>query len=196
MGESLFCGTIITAFWLAGFSAFAADPELLQTGNPPTVSREVTLVLDPTVQTPFLTFDMGFATDETVQPQTFLDSLTVTLHEPSANLFYVYLTADAGGFLWAPETPGGEVVDSQSIFREPISFQLDTTLQSREAYSIRVPLDSSFAGKTVNIHFDLFDNGDGLSSLGWFNNVSVVPEPGALVIALAGLAALRFFRKP
>ena len=58
------------------------------------------------------------------------------------------------------------------------------------SYKVTVPIPKQFSGQNVSVYFDLFDNGDQIRSVGWIDTISVVPEPGILVLGLLGSIAL------
>jgi hypothetical protein len=136
-----------------------------------------------------LVFEFGFGADETVSPGAILDSFTVTVQDAAMANTLVLLTADAGGFVWAPPTPGGVVISPDAILRSNIPFpSLQPVLANQSAFAVTVPLPTAFTG-TVNVHFDLFDNLNPTASLGWYRGV-VIPEPGTWVLLLGGLLAV------
>ena len=61
-------------------------------------------------------------------------------------------------------------------------------------------IPAQFAGKKVNLFFDLFDNQNLVASQGWFSSPSlvIVPEPGVASLAILGglvFSSLRRFLK-
>jgi hypothetical protein len=157
------------------------------------VTETRSIFVDAGLQQPRLIFDFGFATDETPAPGAFLDSFTVTVQDSAQQFSAVYLTADATGVLWAPQTPGALQIDPASITANPLSYpSLQPVLANRTAFQVTAPIPSQFLGTTVNVFFDLFDNLDPTISQGWFSNLSAssVPEPQVWVLSLAGAALL------
>jgi PEP-CTERM motif. len=131
---------------------------------------------------------IGFATDEVVSPETFFDSLTLTLQDDLANLTALYFTIDCTGTFWAPNTPGGLGIDPESIGRENIAFpDLEPNYSSKVAYFLSLPVPASMTGRQLTLYLDLFNNGDNVGSLGWMSHVVVVPEPGTAALAALGL---------
>jgi hypothetical protein len=169
------------------------EPTVLLTGSGP-ASANRSWLFPSSVDTLRLQFDFGFGTDETPQTPGFLDSFTVTLQDNSMQSTAIYLTADPNGVSWAPVTPGTVFMNPNSINRAPISFGGVQPSHSTEfAYRVDAPIPTEFAGKSATLYFDLFDNANGTSSLGWFNNVVVVPEPGTAVLTGLGGTILVFF---
>jgi hypothetical protein len=161
-------------------------------GGPVLVSESRSIILDAGLQQPRLVFDFGFATDETSSPGSFLDSFTVTIQSSDQSFSAVYLTADANGIAWAPQTPGGLTIDPGSIFASSIGYPtLQPVLGSQTALEVSAPIPVQFLGGPVNVYFDLFDNQDVKISQGWFSNLGVasVPEPQVWTLML-GAGAL------
>lgn len=95
----------------------------------------------------------------------------------------VVLTADAGGLVWAPFTPGAVPISPDTIARAPIAFpSLESVLVHQVAFAVTVPLPPVFSG-LLHVHFDLFDNLDSTASLGWFRAVQV-PEPATVTLLI------------
>ena len=113
-------------------------------GNTPVISESRSLFLDSGLQQPYLVFDFGFATDETASPGSFLDSFTVTLQDGSQKFAAVYLTADATGIAWAPQTPGALFVDSASILSVPRLYpNLGQVFASQKAFEVTAPIPAN-----------------------------------------------------
>lgn len=189
--------------WLAISAAFLFGPQSGQAqgtiifhntgGGQPLVTEVRSIFIDAGLQQPHLVFDFGFATDETSAPGSFLDSFTVTIQDSAQHFSAVYLTADATGVSWAPQTPGALLIDPVSISSNPLTYpNLQPVLANRSAFEVTAPIPGQFLGGSVNIFFDLFDNLDSTTSQGWFNNLSVtsVPEPQVWALLLAGGALL------
>jgi hypothetical protein len=64
------------------------------------------------------------------------------------------------------------------------------------AYTVSVPIPADFAGKPATLYLDLFDNLNPPDSLGWANNIEVVPEPSFLPLGLLATTSLLLFRRP
>lgn len=169
---------------------------ILQTGGEnPIVSSAVPLVLEGNS---ILSFRFGFTTDESVMPEIFLDSFSVSLSDDLGG-YAPIATLDTSGAYWAPA--GGTVaLTDEEIFREPIELPSSVTpLAQQLAWFVMVPIPEIFQGKPLTLYFDLFDNGNEVNSVAWFSDVTVqpVPEPEARWMALTGLLLLwwRFRRK-
>jgi hypothetical protein len=173
--------------------------EVLQTGGGgPLVSREVPLVMPEADTNVLVTFDFGFATDEFLDPEAFLDSLTASLSSQNNQNFLPLFTIDASGVVWLP-TGGNVVLSDSDLQRMGIDFPSGPpTLTQRSAWHVEVVVPSVFLdGNPVSLFFDLFDNGNPVASAGWFRDVTlvVVPEPGVGALAVFGIVVMQFIRR-
>jgi hypothetical protein len=169
---------------------------VLQTGGgSPLVSSQEDLTLAD-VSSPELVFEFGFFSNETPAPNVFLDSLTVTLQGSSSGSA-VLLTADASGVVWAPLSLGGLSLNDGDIVRTMMTPVPDAPIAGRGvAYSVTVPIPQGIDGPNATLYFDLFDNLDENSSLGWYTTprIVAVPEPRSMsffAVALLGLFIIR-----
>lgn len=169
---------------------------ILQTGGgDPIISSSVPLIVEGNS---ILSFRFGFTTDESAAPETFLDSFSVSLSDDLGG-YAPIATLDASGTYWTP--PGGTVaVTDTEIFREPVGLPPNLTpLAEQLAWFVMVPIPEIFEGKSLTLYFDLFDNANHVSSVGWFSDVTLrpVPEPDTHWMILAGLSLFwwRFRRK-
>jgi hypothetical protein len=196
-----FCrgGLGLTCLLWANLVFAQGSSTVLQTGGgQPVVSEVRTVWVGADAIWERLVFDWGFATDETVAPGVFLDSFTATLQDLDGSFTAIYLTADAAGTFLAPATPGTVLIDPTSISLTPIGYPtLLPALAYQRAYQMSAVIPGQFAGRQVNIFFDLFDNQNGIASQAWFNNVTVdsVPEPGVLSLVILGGLGVCFFRR-
>ena len=184
---------VIALFVITNVRSVCAQGTLtvLQTGGgQPLVSQQQVLQIGG-ITTPSISFEFGFSTDQTPSPGTFLDSFTVNLLDAGSDVAVV-ATVDASGTYWTPTTPGAVTLDPSQISFQGINPPGQSPILGRGvAYSVLIPVPSSFTGNAVTADFDLFDNQDSnTSALGWFENVAVVgvPEPQAGVSAIFGLA--------
>lgn len=171
-------------------------PLVLQTDAVnPLVSATNPLPAFPSAPVP-LEFEFGFATDEAFGPGGFFDSVTLTLQDQAMNHTLIIATADAGGFAWAPATPGALEVDPNSIIRTPIGFpSLTPVLNLRVAFHVIVPVPPQFNGLPASLYLDLSDNLNTLNSIGYFKLITV-PEPAVgLLAGLGGLGRLWLKRR-
>src|SRR5262249_32354440 len=114
--------------WVAGASGLLLTPmALAQVGvanegaytilrtasNGPVVSFTNQLELPALGVIPTISFEFGFATQETNSLEAFFDSFSFTL-QSSTNVATV-LTADLTGVAWAPRTPGGVELNTNEI---------------------------------------------------------------------------------
>ncbi len=180
---------------LAGTAALCGQGTLnyLQTGSgQPLASLSQTLQLTG-LSSPEILFSFGFVTQETVQPNTILSSLTVTVENPATSASAVLVTIDAGGPVWAPVSPGNLALTDSQILRQgipPPSAQPVLGLGS--AYSVAFALPASLAGPSVQVTFDLFDDQSGLKSIGWYSGLELgaTPEPQTWALVALGAAML------
>lgn len=119
-----------------------------------------------------LSFEIGFGSDELIVPQFFSDSFSVSLYRPQADESLLLVTADAGGFRWAPANPGGIRADESSIRRSLLGdvFSLDG-FQSAWSYHVSVPWPSLSPATAHVLLLDMFDNQNALASIGWIGSV-------------------------
>lgn len=166
-------------------------------GGQPLISAVRPLFVDGVLVQPRLLFNLGFATDETGVPGSFLDSFTVTIQDLNQVFTAIYLTVDAAGTVVAPPTPGTVVIDSATISTDAMAYpSLNPVLLNRRAYAVSAPIPVQFIGSQINIYFDLFDNLNPIPSQGWFSDLTLqsVPEPATwTLLALGG--ALRLLRR-
>jgi hypothetical protein len=146
----------------------------------------------------WVNFTFGFATDEEVLPGTFLDSLTLTLGEVDGLLSIIYNVTDRSGSYWVPGAPGTISLPESTILREAISFpaipELDPIYTYRYAFSVTAPVPDELLGRNLNFYADLFDNGNGVNSLGWIS-ITPVPEPSTWALGLAAVAMFFTFKR-
>ncbi|HYG23694.1 MAG TPA: hypothetical protein VEH04_13000 [Verrucomicrobiae bacterium] len=165
---------------------------VLRTGaGGPLVSGSQTFFVPQSAQAQQITIAVGFGTDEIVLPETIFDSLTLTIEDAAASLSALFLTMDITGTFWAP--PGsGLFIDADSIGRELIDFPEipGGSPANRTAYSLTLPIPAEMTGHSLTLYLDLFDNGNGLPSLGWMSQVIAVPEPAAGMFVLLGALLL------
>jgi hypothetical protein len=135
---------------------------------------------------PSVSLEFGFATMETVAPSQFYDSFTVSVTGPGGIAYL--LTADASGVDWAPFVPGAIAVASADIARQQIPFSVPTEGgQPIGSYEFDFKLPSSWVGVPLTVEFDLFDNQNDKSSLGYY--AVPLPEPANTGLLLLGIAA-------
>jgi hypothetical protein len=161
-------------------------PSILTTGGSTAlVTASETLSIDPLLSHPTLALDIGFTTDEAIQPGQFFDSFSVTLYDIATGLTAIFLTADASGVHWAPPTDGAILLDKESILRQEILPPASMpALERTFAYEVQAPIPPEFIGLNPLLRFDLFDNQNGEPSAGWYSSVAVVPEPEPLWVAI------------
>lgn len=170
---------------------------VIRTGTAPgpliTVSQNVFLPASGLEQMLYLAF--GFSTSEAIAPQTFLDSVTLTLKDETAGTAAIFATIDRTGTYWAP-TPGGLPVDPAAIIRHPISFpNLSPAYANQWAYLVGLPVPAAWSGKNLTLYLDLFDNQNDSGSLGWMSEGSLVPEPAAFSLLGVGFAVWTLCRR-
>jgi len=160
-------------------------------GGKPVVSLEQTLTVAG-LASPEILFNFGFVTQETVVPNTLLDSFTVTVENPANSASAVLLTIDAGGPVWAPASPGNLTISDSQILRQGIPPPgVQPVLGRGVAFSVVFPLPPLLSGPTLNVTFDLFDNQNNLMSLGWYDGLQTsIPEPQVWELVALGVAML------
>ena len=132
-------------------------------------------------------FAFGFSTDEEPTPSLFLDSITLTLAEANGALTAIYNTTDRNGPFGAPPAPGTIFVSPDSIMRQPENFpDLDPDHAHRFSYLVTAPVPTELLGRELNFYVDLFDNQNGVNSLGWFS-ITPVPEPTTWALLVTAL---------
>lgn len=143
-----------------------------------------------------LEFSVGFSTDEQISPGLIFDAFSVSLKEINGATTAIFLTADAGGFVWAPPTPGTLSISPDTLRRTPIISPAFIPLRSRtEAFRVTVPVPREMRDRQLKLYLDLFDNRNGVESLVWVDNFALVPEPHVWVLGLGGAALLAVFRR-
>jgi len=195
----LLCGLIfLGAVRNAAAQSVILDPiAVLQTGNGETLHSAWQSVFIPESAFPQqIQIAVGFSTDETFAPETFFDSVTLTLQDELSSLAAIFFTMDCSGAFWAPLPDGGIPVDPNAIGRESIEFpDLSPAYVHQVAYYLTLPIPASLTGRQLNLYLDLFDNQDTAGSLAWMSQVTVVPEPGAAALAALGTALFALRRK-
>jgi hypothetical protein len=185
---------------LAGSVALRGQGTLnfVQTGGgQPVVSLQETLLVGG-LTSPELLFNFGFVTQEVVVPGTLLDSFTVTIQNPATSTSAVLATIDAGGPVWAPVSPGNLTLSDSQIQRQAIPPpSLQPVLGRGVAFSVTVPLPAVLIGPTLNVTFDLFDNQNSLTSVGWYDNLQTVsvPEPQIWELLVLGVSMLAILQR-
>ena len=171
----------------------ASGQNILETGE----GFQSTAVSLGETSAPEIRFDFGFSTDEDSQsPNTLFDSFTVSLQDVDRTYTAIFVTADSTGFSWAPSTPGTLALESDSILRTIFTpIDLGRSYNQSDAFHVSAPIPEAMRGLSLNLYFDLYDNQNGVSSAGWFSDVTMVPEPGITLLGLAGLALCSRFRR-
>ncbi len=141
---------------------------------------------------PELHFEFGFTTEEAGEPGVFTDSLTFTLQATNADATAVLLTVDRSGVLWAPPTAGGLVPTNLTSTTTPFA-PLQPVFTNAFAYAVSWLLPREFAGLSVFLFADFFDNQDAVRSTAYLSQVqiealAVTNEP--TVMTLESSAAL------
>jgi hypothetical protein len=160
-------------------------------GGTPEVSDQVTVTSSGSGATT-IQYDFGFFTTEVVTPNTFLDSLTVSIQDAALDVTVVS-TTDASGTLWEPPSPGAVPLTASAVgFQTMAPTQLSPVNGRGVAYAVDVTLPAGLQGTTFTVDFDLFDDQNPSTfALAYFGNVEVVssvPEPSAeILVCLGGL---------
>ena len=176
--------------WLASVSVVLGQGSFtsLRTGGGASLVSMQQVLSSTGLNSPILLLDFGFVTDETVVPGVFLDSFTVSMQGASSNQAAVLVTADASGVLWAPPLPGAVPLQNSQILRQAIPPpSLQPVLGRGVAFAVQVPVPAQLTGPALTVVFDLFDNQNGIASLGWYSNLQLASVPEPEVWALFGL---------
>jgi hypothetical protein len=171
---------------------------VLQTGGGlPLVTSQQTLNIG-TNGGAVIGFDFGFVTTEVAAPGAVLDSFSISVQDSLSDLALL-LTADASGVTWAPYSPGAIPITDNEVIRQTIVPPADSPILGQGlAYFVQFSVPAQFMGDSLTIYFDLYDNLNDSSSLGWFENVNVVtpvPEPRTTVMAGLGLLLIVIRKK-
>ncbi|MBX3733953.1 MAG: Ig-like domain-containing protein [Verrucomicrobiae bacterium] len=154
-------------------------------------SQQVSVQFGRDLVSPMLLLRFGFSTDEIVRAGEIADSFTISLVDDQGGLALVLVTADAGGVVWAPETPGTTPVARDSIVAAAIEYpSLTPVLANPLAYAIEVALTDEVLDRPLTLYFDLFSNDNDIASQAWFSEVTVVPEPTTVALLAVGLAVV------
>lgn len=187
---------MLIASLLLGWSQKAAAQgtiQFLRTGSGQVLVTFRETVTIPLTGAPPFFLEFGFATEEVLSPGTIFDAFTVSLENVAGPEIAILATADASGVVWAPPTPGTLEMDPADIQRTPAVFpSLQPVFPHSMAFQVTLPVPAPFLGKSVNVVFDLFDNQDSRSSIGYFIGLPI-PEssPWALLTGGALLLTVR-----
>jgi hypothetical protein len=141
-----------------------------------------------------LQFAFGFSTSEELAPGIFLDSFTLTLGDPNDSLYVIFNTTDRSSSYWAPNAPGAIFVPADSITRQIIPFSnLEPNHAHQFAYLVTAPVPNELLGRNLNFYADLFDNQNGIDSLGWVS-VASIPEPSTWTLLFTGVVLFFAFQ--
>jgi hypothetical protein len=195
----LLCGLIFFgAHRNADAQGVILDPvAVLQTGNGETLHSALQTLFIPQSAFPQqIQIAVGFSTDEIFAPETFFDSVTLTLQDELSSLAAIFFTMDCSGVFWAPLPDGGIPVDANAIGRESIEFpDLSPAYAHQVAYYLTLPIPASLTGRQLNLYLDLFDNQNATGSLAWMSQVTYVPEPGTAALVALGTVLFALRRK-
>jgi len=169
-------------------------PLVLRTGAGEAIVSSL-VTLPPAGPNASLSFEFGFSTDEVFGPGRIFDSFTISVGRPGSLEVLILATLDASGAVFVPVSPGGLNVDPATVNRTVTAFPLiNPSYAVKLAYVLSVPVGAEFAGSPLTVYLDLFDNLDAEPSLGYFGQVSVVPEPPAWALFSFGFLLLLWVR--
>lgn len=158
------------------------------TGGSPLATESQTIFVPFSDNGAWIRLALGFATDETVAPNTLFDSATLTLQYGSTAPTAIVFTADCNGWHWSP-SGGTVVIDPNEIDHSSILFpDLTPTYAQQTAWLLTFPAPPSMTGQTLDLHLDLFDNQDSVGSLAWMAPATVIPEPSIFTLSVLGAA--------
>lgn len=174
--------------WAFALSARAqTDPGIQQEGDSavfrtgaglPLLTTNAVFQIPEGGREPRLEFEFGFATSETVVPETFFDSFSITLQSQDEAATALLTTVDATAVVWAPSNPGGLTLDDGAIERTTVPFpDLLPEHALRYSFAVSLAIPSPFFGLTAWLFLDLFDNQDSSSSLAYARNVRIAALP-------------------
>lgn len=188
--QFVIAGLLLLLPLAAGAQGVVGIPFVLRADGSEALRTESRSMLMPAASDEtFLAFHFGFETDEVFGPGVIFDSFSIGIENAAGDRFATLLTADASGVVYAPGTPGGVAIPGGAITASLIPVpSLNPNLTQRYAAYVQAFLPQDFAGQEATLYFDLFDNQNGTASLGWFTDLTVVPEPTtAVLLGLGGL---------
>lgn len=155
-----------------------------------TVSLNTAGISDP-IQ---IRFDLAFATSEVRDPQTFVDSFTISFRPAKDGPVAALLTVDVFDLQLLPPNPGGLELPGGSLQAAPIDYfgGLDDPT-FRSAYSVLFNVPIKLLGADGEVDFVLFDNENNLFSAAYIRQFSIIPEPGILSLFALGCLGLFLF---
>jgi hypothetical protein len=128
-----------------------------------------------------ISFSFGFATDEVPKEGEILDSVTLLIENTNSGVATVLFTADAGGFTWLPYTPSLLSVLPDALESAPTGFpNIQPLPAQRRAYQVRFAVPPTLQVDWANLKLVLYDYPNGLNSVGFLGDVTVIPPPGVL----------------
>ena len=167
-----------------------ASVHVFRTGGSFPLGESVSLAPFPAGGDARLEFDFGFATTETASPGDLHDSFTASL-EGASGAFAFLVTSDAFGSLWAPINPDGSRFPVGNIGLLTILPPIAVTPAALvDSYHVTVAIPEGFRAQALTLRFDLFDNLDAASSVGFFRGVQSVPEPSTVATLAIGAVLL------
>jgi hypothetical protein len=175
---------------LAADPYLLADPTLrvIRTGvGLPLQEVGLTLSAPPGVRAFSVEFTVGFASRESIEPASFLDSFSVFLSGKPLGGTGLLLTADAPGVVWLPPLPGGLTLAPTSTSQEPMAWPLtsEPTFAVQFAYRFRLSLPPTLPAGPLELRAQLFDNLDTRVSLGFIDDAVLMTDPFFLVESAA-----------
>ncbi|MCW5557119.1 MAG: Ig-like domain-containing protein, partial [Verrucomicrobiae bacterium] len=183
------------AVWFAVLTGAARGQGILNVeAEQGLVSQSVGIRYGREFEVPVFWLQFGFTTDELVRAGRIPDAFTVSIVDANGGGTLVLVTADAGGVVWAPVTPGTIPIAPDAIASVPIPYSsLDPVqapgLAHSVAFDLQFALSPEWADRDLTVYFDLFNNDDGEASQAWYSLPIVVPEPSAVTLLGLGVAA-------
>jgi|GEM_PF-5582119 len=165
-------GVLCTALGVSGADGLTL---LAPDGSGSLLSYAVTLE-KPAFSDPYLSFELGFTTEEATVPARFLDSVTLTLQNQAGSVTSLLLTQDVGGEVWGPTGEGTVAIPPERIQHGAAAWPGGIpTLPFAVAHRVVVPIAIELAASPMSLYVDVFDNQDALRSKAWIRGVVVLP---------------------
>ena len=190
--------TIAFAATLGGnvLAQFSLEGTSLQTGGTEPLVSATGLLHEALPEGLFLRFRFSYGTDELPTAGEFKDAFSISLFGDNEELNALLLTADVFGLHLTPENPGGIEIPAGSLQLTTAEIPAATAaFGSSLSFNVQAELPTQFIQGSLNLRVDLFDNGNSVQSLGYIDQIAVVPEPGVYSLAALFISIGAFLRR-